>query len=87
MKILVLGSGYAGLTAAYKLKKFTDFDITLISKSRVVMENTIFPGLLIGLVDVNDTQFDAAEDSKKEDRVCRGRSPRRSPRVKRGEDK
>ncbi len=89
MKILVLGSSYAGLTAAYKLRKFTDFDITVISKSRVVMENTIFPGLMLGLVNVNDIQFDAVEESKKKEgnSVCGGRSPRSSPRVKLGEDK
>ncbi|AWR93453.1 NAD(P)/FAD-dependent oxidoreductase [Acidianus brierleyi] len=65
MKILILGAGYAGLTAAYKLRKFTDFDISIISKSRIVKENTIFPALLTDDVKIEDTEFDAYKEASK----------------------
>ncbi len=63
MKILILGAGYAGLTAAYKLRKFSDYDVSIVSKSKIVMENTIFPALLTDDVKVEDTRFDASEEA------------------------
>jgi len=65
MKILILGAGYAGLTTAYKLRKFTDYDISIVSRSRIIMENTIFPALLTDDVKVEDTEFDAYNETIK----------------------
>ncbi len=59
MKFLILGAGYAGLTVAHKLKRYLNDEITVISESRVVRENTIFPLLLTDEVKVEETEFDA----------------------------
>ncbi len=65
MRILILGAGYAGLTSAYKLRKFTDYNISIISKSKIVMENTIFPALLTDDVKVEETEFNAYDEAIK----------------------
>ncbi|MCG3109716.1 Sulfide-quinone reductase [Metallosphaera sp. J1] len=59
MKFLILGAGYAGLTVAHKLRRFLGDEVTVISESRVVRENTIFPLLLTDEVKVEETEFDA----------------------------
>ncbi|NON61774.1 FAD-dependent oxidoreductase, partial [Acidianus sp. RZ1] len=60
MDVLVLGSSYAGLATVHKLRKFLkDINITIISKSRIVRENTIFPLLLTNDIYIKDTEFDA----------------------------
>ncbi|WP_252896880.1 NAD-binding protein [Metallosphaera hakonensis] len=77
MKFLILGGGYAGLTIAHKLRRHLNDEITVISRSRVVRENTIFPLLLTDEVKIEDTEFDAKEAlNKKRDRFCgsRGRA-------------
>jgi sulfide:quinone oxidoreductase len=62
MEVLVLGSGYAGLTVAHRLREYVnDVKITVISRNRTVYENTIFPALLTNDVNVEDTKFDAQE--------------------------
>ncbi|MEM3320709.1 MAG: FAD-dependent oxidoreductase, partial [Metallosphaera sp.] len=61
MKFLILGAGYAGLTVAHKLRRFVRDDITVISQSRLIRENTIFPLLLTDEIKVEETEFDAKE--------------------------
>lgn len=61
MKFLILGAGYAGLTVAHKLRRFVRDDITVISQSRLIRENTIFPLLLTDEIKVEETKFDAKE--------------------------
>jgi len=65
MKYLILGAGYAGLTAAYRIReRDKKAEITVISKSEIVRENTIFPLLLTGDIRVEETEFNAREALK-----------------------
>jgi sulfide:quinone oxidoreductase len=60
-RTVILGSSYAGLTAAYKLRQHfepNEMELTVISKSPIVFENTIFPALLTEDVNLNEIQFD-----------------------------
>ncbi|BBG25329.1 NAD(P)/FAD-dependent oxidoreductase [Sulfuracidifex tepidarius] len=63
MKVLILGAGYGGLTVAHRLKEYLgeDIEITVVSKSRSIYENTIFPAILTNDVKVEDTVFDGLE--------------------------
>ncbi|QIW23515.1 pyridine nucleotide-disulfide oxidoreductase [Sulfolobus sp. S-194] len=61
MKILILGAGYAGLTVAHRIREFLNAEITVISKSKIIRENTIFPLLLTNEVKIEDTEFNAEE--------------------------
>jgi len=66
VKVLVLGAGYAGLTVAHRIREYnTTAEITVISRSKIVRENTIFPLLLTNDIQVKDTEFDAMEELKK----------------------
>jgi len=66
VKILILGAGYAGLTVAHRIREYnTTAEMTVISRSKVVRENTIFPLLLTNDIQVKDTEFDAMEELKK----------------------
>ena len=62
MDVLILGAGYAGLTVAHRIRDYSkDVNVTVISRSSIVRENTIFPLLLTGEVKVEDTEFNAKE--------------------------
>jgi len=62
MNVLILGSGYAGLTVAHRIRDYSKtIDITIISRSAIVRENTIFPLLLTDEIKVEDTEFNAKE--------------------------
>lgn len=63
MRVLVLGAGYGGLTVAHRLKEYLgeNVEITVVSKSKEIYENTIFPAILTNDVRVEDTVFDGAE--------------------------
>ena len=66
MKILILGAGYAGLTVAHRIREYDKkAEITVISRSKIVRENTIFPLLLTNEIRVEDTEFNAMEELKK----------------------
>jgi len=66
VKILILGAGYGGLTVAHRIRDYnTTVEITVISRSKIVRENTIFPLLLTNDIQVKDTEFDAMEELKK----------------------
>ncbi|BFH73725.1 FAD-dependent oxidoreductase [Sulfurisphaera javensis] len=65
MKILVLGAGYAGLTVVHRIREYSNAEITVISKSKIVRENTIFPLLLTDEINVKDTEFNAEEALKR----------------------
>ncbi|ARM76688.1 NAD(P)/FAD-dependent oxidoreductase [Acidianus manzaensis] len=66
MKVLILGSGYAGLTVAHRIREHSkDIDIQIVSKSSLVRENTIFPLLLTDEVKVEDTEFNAKDVMEK----------------------
>ncbi|AWR97899.2 pyridine nucleotide-disulfide oxidoreductase [Acidianus sulfidivorans JP7] len=66
MKAIILGSGYAGLTVAHRIREYSkDIEVQIISKSKLVRENTIFPLLLTDEVKVEDTEFDAKEAMEK----------------------
>ena len=66
MKILILGAGYGGLTVAHRIREYnTTAEITVVSRSKIVRENTIFPLLLTNDIQVKDTEFDAMEELKK----------------------
>lgn len=65
MKILILGAGYAGLTVAHRIREFSNHEITVISRSKIVRENTIFPLLLTDEVKVEDTEFNVEEALKR----------------------
>ena len=66
MKILILGAGYAGLTVAHRIREYNaNAEITVVSRSKIVRENTIFPLLLTNEVRVEDTEFNAMEELKK----------------------
>lgn len=66
MKVLILGSGYPGLTVAHRIRDYDkNTEITIISRSRLVRENTIFPLLLTDEAKIEDTEFDAKEAMSK----------------------
>lgn len=66
MKVLVLGAGYTGLTVVHRIREYNKTtEITVISRSKIVRENTIFPLLLTNDIQVKDTEFDAMEELKK----------------------
>ncbi|BDC18504.1 FAD-dependent oxidoreductase [Acidianus sp. HS-5] len=66
MNVLILGSGYAGLTVAHRIRDYTrSVNVTIISRSAIVRENTIFPLLLTDEVKVEDTEFNAKEAMEK----------------------
>ncbi len=66
MNVVILGSGYAGLTVAHRIRDYNkSIEVTMISKSAIVRENTIFPLLLTDEVKVEDTEFNAKEVMEK----------------------
>ncbi|MEM0373032.1 MAG: FAD/NAD(P)-binding oxidoreductase [Sulfolobaceae archaeon] len=66
MRFLILGAGYAGLTAAYRIReRDKNAEIMVISRSKIVRENTIFPLLLTDEITIEETEFDAEIALKK----------------------
>ena len=62
-RVLILGAGFSGLTVAHRLVEHIrdKVDVTVISESERVYDNTIFPLLLTDDVKVENTYFLASE--------------------------
>ncbi|BCU69245.1 NAD(P)/FAD-dependent oxidoreductase [Stygiolobus caldivivus] len=62
-RVLILGSGFSGLTAAHRLAEHVPdkVDVIVISESDLVYDNTIFPALLTDEVNIQNTYFDASK--------------------------